>query len=589
MQAYILAVLISAVRATTNPTSWTFTSNVTGMNYPTSNTIDKGLAALSIGPIDFMTYFGNSTLGVNTFSQNLVANLGLFTDSDVYIRLGSGFDGFLYDASITIPYVDSQGYYHYGPSYYEAVDGLPSNAKVMFGINLLNSITDGIQVGLSQAASTVEYVGDKLYGFSLGNEADKWDRVSLTGAEFVSDWTTAQKAISSEVLANTSYPTRFFQAGNIASSTSVGYQITDQIADGIDTEAIEEFAMNAYVLCDCTHSTPQLDGITAIMSYTNLITRLGGLIKVAAPVNAVGAEYVLGETNSACCGGDPGISDVFASAIWALSWGLHLATFDISKVYYHQSIGANYALWDPVKKITNPVYYGVLALADVVGLKGDVKVVDLNLKYQYGNPDVVTYGIYSDDILASIVAINGAVKYSTETVASTPITLNVPTSYKTARILSLKAPGAEVDTNITWAGMSYSSGKGVVTDASGNQTVSISNGVLTYNLAASTAILIQLNEAVVAQSGTTLASASAVSRVASTAATAQTKTSTVKATGKTTSATAKTTAVATTSSTSSSSTTSALPSATTSSGSRLVRSYAMPALLVLSSLFISMF
>ena len=41
------------------------------------------------------------------------------------------------------------------------------------------------------------------------------------------------------------------------------------------------------------------------------------------------------ETNTASCGGFPGVSDSFASALWAVDWALQLAHTNLTGALFH--------------------------------------------------------------------------------------------------------------------------------------------------------------------------------------------------------------------------------------------------------------
>ena len=49
----------------------------------------------------------------------------------------------------------------------------------------------------------------------------------------------------------------------------------------------------------------------------------------------VGKPFMMFETNSASCGGFPGISDAFAAALWGLDYGLMMAYSNFTGALYH--------------------------------------------------------------------------------------------------------------------------------------------------------------------------------------------------------------------------------------------------------------
>lgn len=49
----------------------------------------------------------------------------------------------------------------------------------------------------------------------------------------------------------------------------------------------------------------------------------------------LGKEFMMFETNTASCGGFPGVSDSFASALWAVDYGLEMAYSNFTGALLH--------------------------------------------------------------------------------------------------------------------------------------------------------------------------------------------------------------------------------------------------------------
>ena len=52
---------------------------------------------------------------------------------------------------------------------------------------------------------------------------------------------------------------------------------------------------------------------------------------------AAGKPFIMFETNTASCGGFPGISDSFGAALWGLDYGLQMAYGNFSGANWHVS------------------------------------------------------------------------------------------------------------------------------------------------------------------------------------------------------------------------------------------------------------
>jgi hypothetical protein len=97
--------------------------------------------------------------------------------------------------------------------------------------------------------------------------------------------------------------------------------------------------------------------------------RAAGIAPYVPVAHAHGARLRVGEMNSVSCGGAPGVSDRFASALWSLDMLFHLAQEGVDGVNFHTFVKAYYrpftfrhagARWSA--NVT-PMYYGLYAFA----------------------------------------------------------------------------------------------------------------------------------------------------------------------------------------------------------------------------------
>jgi len=58
-------------------------------------------------------------------------------------------------------------------------------------------------------------------------------------------------------------------------------------------------------------------------------------LNVSQFAQEVGKPFMMFETNSASCGGFPGISDAFAAALWGLDYGLMMAYSNFTGALFH--------------------------------------------------------------------------------------------------------------------------------------------------------------------------------------------------------------------------------------------------------------
>lgn len=89
------------------------------------------------------------------------------------------------------------------------------------------------------------------------------------------------------------------------------------------------------------------------------------LLPYASAAATAGVPFVVGETNSVSCGGQRGVSDVFAAALWALDFALSTAAFNASEVNWH---GGPHSAYAPIQTEppslaprAMPLFYGLWA------------------------------------------------------------------------------------------------------------------------------------------------------------------------------------------------------------------------------------
>ncbi len=75
--------------------------------------------------------------------------------------------------------------------------------------------------------------------------------------------------------------------------------------------------------------------------FPNYLTHASGVQMVQPYLNSagiaqqLGKEFMMFETNTASCGGFPGVSDSFASALWAVDYGLQMAYSNFTGALLH--------------------------------------------------------------------------------------------------------------------------------------------------------------------------------------------------------------------------------------------------------------
>jgi hypothetical protein len=121
--------------------------------------------------------------------------------------------------------------------------------------------------------------------------------------------------------------------------------------------------------CFTPLSSPVYPTVPRLLSVFGSRGFVPPLIGYAAIAHRYGLPFRVDEINSVACGGKRGVSDTFASALWAIDSLFELARIGVSGVNIHMFPGASYALFrfrqanGQWLATVHPEYYGLLLFA----------------------------------------------------------------------------------------------------------------------------------------------------------------------------------------------------------------------------------
>ncbi|KAI0096102.1 glycoside hydrolase family 79 protein [Nemania sp. FL0031] len=463
-----------------------------------------GFVSFSIEFSSFPDFAGNVS-NPNKFSNNLLNNLGYFTGTKPYIRVGGNTQDYaIYNANLTIALngtinatrsPDYPTTIEIGPSFFESYLTWP-NVKFSHGFNMGGNHDDRQWATLLQTAEIAcKTLGkEKLYWWEYGNEPDLFATSSqgpvrpanYNESDYVTEWLAATRAIKGviaeycpDLLGNDTY-------GYLAPSFGgVGNHLKAPLvwADGLDTDGtVRYFSTHNYI------SGAASPGVTlqgTLMNHTRTRSSVDAHVSEFATISASapGLVQIMGETNSLYNQGKPGLSNSFGAALWGIDFNLYCASVGIGRVHMHMGTNYRYASWQPITTDlaiagTKAPYYGNIAVAAFLGnLRIEpVRVAHLNLAISGGNGtdtavgvQDAAYGAYVDDVLARIMVINMRAYNYTLNGTGDLCTLNpAPRTSRTysfgvegfedgreAVVRRLYANGSDAITGITWDGISY--------------------------------------------------------------------------------------------------------------------------------------
>ena len=190
-----------------------------------------------------------------------------------------------------------------------------------------------------EAAFVAETLGDRLQYFQIGNEADLFSRhlrdpKTWSAKTYLEEWLTLAHAIAARVT------TAKFGMPDVASNVSWLTEIADQWPSIQSPPHVTTMTHHYYFGGPATN--PDVNIPNLLKPAT--MQRVQNTANIAtAAATKIGARLRMTEGNTCYRGGKPGVSDVFAAALWAADYSLLLASNDYSGVNLHGGTGKSVA------------------------------------------------------------------------------------------------------------------------------------------------------------------------------------------------------------------------------------------------------
>jgi hypothetical protein len=338
------------------------------------------------------------------------------------------------------------------------------NWPVLFGLNLGSSSTS---VAGDEAVYATKSFKNNLYAFQIGNEPDLFSNnghrtTAYNYSAYQTEWNSYFTVVKSVV------PQASFAGPDVAVRAA-------WITSFADNENKNVKLIDGHYYRTGPSSDPSITYQTILAPANQLPNYLQTLNNASLKYNL---PYRISECNSVYNGGKTGVSDVFASALWALDFMWIVAENNGQGVNFHGANGGPYSPFIQQNGLTvpRPEYYAMLAF-----------------KFGSTNGSIVpaTRGQTAYNC-SSYACINGGVTYITliNKEVATDISFNITTS-KTANTVSitrLAAPAVTSTTNITLGGSSVNADGTYTPVAAQLYTVGTSNFII--NVPAGSAAII---------------------------------------------------------------------------------------------------
>ena len=493
-----------------------------------SGPLDPAFAGMGIEPSNIFSFTGGDS--ANRLSINLLQNLAGYSGIPPHLRIGGNTgDYFIYDPSFNgmsirnNPSATGKGAIKsdsmiIGPGYWRALNRLPKDTPITFGLNMAYDASDYLDRIVEEAKACIDGLTEvRLASFEIGNEPDLWLQNgfrtgSWGGQVYTQEWLERAEAIYNRVLQPLGITPAFFEPAATASTIGTTFELSQLDQNGI-TQAVGSSSYGyvhgwnqhdyLYFIGVSTHPLT-LDWMLNLDNTKSQFAHWEGQVSQAM---RTGLPYYLREMAS--CGpiGMQGVSDTFGASLWTLNFFLYAASLNISSVQMHMTDNSWASPWQPVRRngrdpYVRPSYTAWAAFAQLVGNgNGTTQISSIPLPSSIPSGytgRIRTYAAYANGNLASIIVVNTKPSNaSSSSRGKLTVSLSLPSnSGQTLYLSYLTAAGSDSTTGATWNGISYEKSSDGTPSVVSNtiQTVEVdSSGEATISVQDSEAVIANLD------------------------------------------------------------------------------------------------
>ncbi|CAD6588899.1 MAG: hypothetical protein TREMPRED_005197, partial [Tremellales sp. Tagirdzhanova-0007] len=363
------------------------------------------------------------------------------------------------------------------------------SAEWFFGLSFNQSAAENMTGNVPIAADWAQKIlGSNLRGLAVGNEPDLYTAHGERSGDWsIQNYISEYSAMTESVMNTSSLSNSQIFVGPSVCCQVQGFELADVFDAGFlnTSSSLAAVTVQHYPSNNCAVNGVVIqaqDIFADFLNHTNAQYLMSLYLQDSASTLAAGKEFIMLETNSASCGGFPGLSDSFGIALWMTDFALQMAWGNFSAAMLH--VGGQDVYYNPftppptnLSKVdewtTGSIYYSSLVVAEAFGSSNLSQITDLSDSTDIYHP---VYAIYESGVTTRIVGFNYV---NDPTGASTyQLTLNgLSASQVFVRYLS--APTISEQYNITWAnqtmGTSFAS-DGTLSGTVSTITIGCNNG-----------------------------------------------------------------------------------------------------------------
>lgn len=389
----------------------------------------------------------------------------------------------------------------------EAIDALAgflraTGWKLIYGLNFGNSSPGR---AAAEAAYVAHAVGEKLEFFQIGNEPDLYQKASNGTrppgwgfADYLKEWTGYADAVAARV------PGAHFGGPDVASASDWITRFGEEV--GAEARA-RLTTLTGHYYAEGPPNDPRVTTARLLAGNSKIADAMHPIESVA---RAHGLGYRMTEGNSCYRGGKPGMSDAFASALWAGDYMLELASLgcvgvnlhggrsafltaglgghtpgmEVAKTPQAMKSGFYTPIFSepdaPVKAM--PIFYGMLVASQFAGaqmMRLDGLVEDMKIE----GANATAYAARSDSGFKVAV-------FNKDEQKSVDVAIDMPAKLRSAKCWRLEAAGLDSTGKVSLAGSEIHAGEW---KPRREERVEVRNGMARIRVPAASAALVFLS------------------------------------------------------------------------------------------------
>jgi hypothetical protein len=410
----------------------------------------------------------------NAIYRQLIGNLMAFGGGPFVVRIGG---------NSTDETIEPQ------PGVVDPVAQLASDLSVQFilGVNLGSGAP---ALATDQARTYIQGMpAGSLRAIEIGNEPDLFHDnghrpPSYSYADYAAEFADWRAAI---------VPLLPDGSGLAGPSWSSAYSLKDLPAF-LDQERpyLSLVSHHWYAGTQCNGKTNPSDYLLGRQASTSGATAVRNAVQVA---HQRGLPFRMGEMNSISCGGEPGVSDVFAASLWVLDSMFELANVGVDGVNIHTGNGGGYGLFafdtdassgvpSAALASVRPAYYGLLMFQQAAPAGSRLLPIRLS-----SAANLKAWATWDASGTLRVLAVNKDESAAGDVVVTTG-------ESEIANLIRLQAPSVESHTGVTLGGQTLDgSPDGRLQGNASAEELEPRSGVYTFNLPALSAALLTVHSA----------------------------------------------------------------------------------------------